>query len=75
MHTQIQIPRAVQDISRSRLHVRMRSGTRGWLKSHAHRRQRRYINQLMDKLRLDPELYDGEGFRGIPGPLTTWDID
>lgn len=75
MHTQIQIPRAVQVIRRSRIHVNVRPATIAWFKRHAHRRQRRYLNQLMDRFCHDPELYDEEGFRGLPRPLTMWEID
>ncbi len=75
MHTQIQIPRAVQDLSKVRRWICIRPGRVRFFKRHAHRRQRRYFNQLMDKFCLDPELYDNEGFRGLPRSLTSWDLD
>ena len=76
MHYQIQIPCPVQDhLSEVHRWICIRPETVRFFKKRAHRRQRRYLNQLMDRFCLDPELYDGEGFRGLPRPLTSWDLD
>ena len=75
MHTQIHIPPAVQLLRRSQIHVCVRPATIKWFKRHAHKRQRRYMRQMMKKFCHEPERFDGEGFRGLPRPLSSWDID
>lgn len=68
-------PPAVMKLYRSCIWAGIRPATITWWKHHANRRRRRYVAQLMGRFTLDPDLYLGEGMRGMPQPLTHWDID
>jgi len=75
MYTRINIPAAVQNLNRSKSFVCRRPETVRWFKKSANKRQRRFFKQLMIEFVRDPDLYEEEGFRGMPRPLSNWDLD